>query len=91
MPGGLLPTNPRFAVSPRRPVVPSAYFLVPSGLLLYALCPMLYASLGRTAARTTYHPYFLKDSKKLQLAHNPHLRISTPAFCAEAQVAKSVN
>ena len=52
---------------------------------------MLYASLGRTAARTTYHPYFLKDSKKLQLAHNPHLRISTPAFCAEAQVAKSVN
>ena len=33
---------------------------------------LLYASPGRTAARTTYHHYFLKDSNKLQVAHNPH-------------------
>jgi|GEM_PF-2725502 len=27
---------------------------------------------GRTAVRTTYHHYFLRDSSKLQVAHNPH-------------------
>jgi hypothetical protein len=33
---------------------------------------MLYASPGRTAARTTYHHHFFKDPNKLQAAHNPH-------------------
>ena len=37
-----------------------------------AIFLLLYASPGRTAARTTYHHYFLKDSNKLQVAHNPH-------------------
>ena len=27
---------------------------------------------GCTAVRTTYHHYFLRDSSKLQVAHNPH-------------------
>jgi len=37
-----------------------------------AIFLLLYASPGRTATRTTYHHYVLKDSDKLQVAHNPH-------------------
>jgi hypothetical protein len=50
---------------------------------------LLSGSPGRTAARTTYHPYFLKDSNKLQLAHDPNPRISTPAFYADSSEAEN--